>query len=562
MKAYLHRSPCCQQRLVCKKSSCPISARLFIICMSVCRPLGPSPAARCFSSMRRRLAVHASVNTNGNSVRMRTLDLPGAPGPVRLPDRDSNGTGAEWGRQPQAQGSKVGLKARPAPGSPSQQHVQRQQQDLLDERRSSNGAASTREPAAGRAAPAHRSTGNGAGNGAAPRPRQAPAATSGMGAAAQQAVSTDMTTGANMGPTVPASSSMARAAAARRASPGQATDVVLPSAAASTAAHSGNRAPGMLASDFDGEPSLLQGLLQCAAITITHNTWCPEGCHRALSDMATCAAAPVEIRFDDNYRWSRESYNKTRRSFDIWSFILALRCPPEHLKINAARRSCHTPSPCSSFCVYDLTVSCRFKLWQLDQKWTYAGGMTPVKKAEKQRSTAIWCRSGPAALLDPSHTCSWAAGCQGFERTLPQCLAATLPVVLQGTAAGAWAHVYQGQLGRDPPLAWRTPAARPARPDTAVLHVAMPCPACVCRLWQCCCAASAFSGCRLGSCSPAGQTSSQPLSQRSSQSCKTACQPSTPRRRSQLWRQSLGRPCRSCTGALRSCRWPLPAWAR
>eukprot|EP00891_Asterochloris_glomerata_P009842 jgi/Astpho2/9842/e_gw1.00149.52.1_t len=74
--------------------------------------------------------------------------------------------------------------------------------------------------------------------------------------------------------------------------------------------------------------------------------------------MATCTAAPVEIRFDDNYRWSRESYNKTRRSIDIWSFILALR----------------------------------FKLWQLDQKWSYAGGMNPVKKAERQRSTAIWCR--------------------------------------------------------------------------------------------------------------------------------------------------------------------------
>lgn len=54
--------------------------------------------------------------------------------------------------------------------------------------------------------------------------------------------------------------------------------------------------------------------------------------------MATCTAAPVEIRFDDNYRWSRESYNKTRRSIDIWSFILALRCTPEHLEVNASRQ--------------------------------------------------------------------------------------------------------------------------------------------------------------------------------------------------------------------------------
>ena len=55
------------------------------------------------------------------------------------------------------------------------------------------------------------------------------------------------------------------------------------------------------------------------------------------------------------------------------------------------------PLSCSSSCVYDITspsIPCRFKLWQLDQKWSYAGygGMTPERKAERQRSTAIWCR--------------------------------------------------------------------------------------------------------------------------------------------------------------------------
>lgn len=198
--------------------------------------------------------MHASVDTDGNSVRMRTLDLPGAPGPVRLDDRNSNGNGAQMSRQSQAQSSRVGTKAWPAPGSPSQQHVQQQQQDLLNERRSSNGAASTREPAAGRATPAHRSTGNGAG----PKPRQAAAATSGIGRATQQALGTDITTGASMGPTVPASSSMAQPATAQRAPPSQASDAALSSGAALTAPLSGNRAPGMLASDFDGEPTLMQ----------------------------------------------------------------------------------------------------------------------------------------------------------------------------------------------------------------------------------------------------------------------------------------------------------------
>ena len=191
--------------------------------------------------------MHASVDTDGSRVRMRTLDLPGAPGPVRLPDRNSDGTGAQ---QPQAQGSRVGMNARPAPGSPSQQRVQKQQQDLLDERRSSNGAASTRGPAAGRATPAHRGIGNGAG----PKPRQTPAPTTGTGAATRQAISTDIRPGGNRVFNVPTSSSMSQLATVQGVSPRQANDAVLPSAAASAAALSGNRAPGMLASDFDGEP--------------------------------------------------------------------------------------------------------------------------------------------------------------------------------------------------------------------------------------------------------------------------------------------------------------------
>lgn len=61
---------------------------------------------------------------------------------------------------------------------------------------------------------------------------------------------------------------------------------------------------------------------------------------------------------DSDFRWSRDNYNNTQRSIDIWTFIVTLRT----------------------------------KLWLLDQKWSYVGGWTEPKKTERLRSTASWTR--------------------------------------------------------------------------------------------------------------------------------------------------------------------------
>lgn len=65
-----------------------------------------------------------------------------------------------------------------------------------------------------------------------------------------------------------------------------------------------------------------------------------------------------DLILDDQFRWSKDSYNSTQRSLDIWSFILSLR----------------------------------LKLWLLDQKWSYPGGWTETKKALRLQSTATWTR--------------------------------------------------------------------------------------------------------------------------------------------------------------------------
>jgi predicted unusual protein kinase regulating ubiquinone biosynthesis (AarF/ABC1/UbiB family) len=63
------------------------------------------------------------------------------------------------------------------------------------------------------------------------------------------------------------------------------------------------------------------------------------------------------------YRWSRESYSKQRRYFDIWSFVL---------KLMMAR-------------------------WRYNKSWSYRGGITDAKKAERRRTLASWVRE---TLLD------------------------------------------------------------------------------------------------------------------------------------------------------------------
>lgn len=63
------------------------------------------------------------------------------------------------------------------------------------------------------------------------------------------------------------------------------------------------------------------------------------------------------------YRWSRESYSKQRRFIDIWAFVL---------KLLSAR-------------------------WLYNKSWSYRGGISDAKKAERRRSLAVWIRE---TLLD------------------------------------------------------------------------------------------------------------------------------------------------------------------
>jgi predicted unusual protein kinase regulating ubiquinone biosynthesis (AarF/ABC1/UbiB family) len=59
-----------------------------------------------------------------------------------------------------------------------------------------------------------------------------------------------------------------------------------------------------------------------------------------------------------NYRWNRENYSRTRRRIDIWIFVLTLL----------------------------------FKLWRNNQKWSYAGGFSEEKLAQRQKTQAVWIR--------------------------------------------------------------------------------------------------------------------------------------------------------------------------
>lgn len=61
---------------------------------------------------------------------------------------------------------------------------------------------------------------------------------------------------------------------------------------------------------------------------------------------------------ETKYRWNRENYSRSRRSFDIWAFVLTL-----------------------------LTRS-----WIDSKSWSYPGGMTEAKKADRRRAEAIWVR--------------------------------------------------------------------------------------------------------------------------------------------------------------------------
>lgn len=105
-----------------------------------------------------------------------------------------------------------------------------------------------------------------------------------------------------------------------------------------------------------------------------HLTACPH----ALEDSASqakyrgeCHCTPAGMpafSMDSDFRWSRDNYNNTQRSIDIWTFIVSLRT----------------------------------KLWLLDQKWSYVGGWTEPKKTERLRFTASWTRY--PCLVHAQHT--------------------------------------------------------------------------------------------------------------------------------------------------------------
>jgi len=72
---------------------------------------------------------------------------------------------------------------------------------------------------------------------------------------------------------------------------------------------------------------------------------------------------PSQSYGSKSYRWSRERYSKQRRFLDIWSFVLRLL----------------------------------YAQWAYNKSWSYRGGITEEKKAQRRRSLAIWIRE---TLLD------------------------------------------------------------------------------------------------------------------------------------------------------------------
>ncbi|MDJ0531346.1 MAG: AarF/ABC1/UbiB kinase family protein [Xenococcaceae cyanobacterium MO_207.B15] len=59
-----------------------------------------------------------------------------------------------------------------------------------------------------------------------------------------------------------------------------------------------------------------------------------------------------------SYRWNQKNYSVTRRRIDIWLFVFTLS----------------------------------FKLWRNNRQWTYSGGYSEAKLAERRKAQAIWIR--------------------------------------------------------------------------------------------------------------------------------------------------------------------------
>jgi predicted unusual protein kinase regulating ubiquinone biosynthesis (AarF/ABC1/UbiB family) len=58
------------------------------------------------------------------------------------------------------------------------------------------------------------------------------------------------------------------------------------------------------------------------------------------------------------YRWNQKKYSRTRRRIDIWIFVLAFLA----------------------------------KMWSNNRKWTYSGGFTPEKLAQRRQKQAVWIK--------------------------------------------------------------------------------------------------------------------------------------------------------------------------
>lgn len=77
-----------------------------------------------------------------------------------------------------------------------------------------------------------------------------------------------------------------------------------------------------------------------------------------VASIATSPSTDTATYSDKSYRWNRKRYSRTKRTVDIWSFVL---------RFLGAR-------------------------WLYSKKWSYQGDRTPEKLTERRRKQAVWIR--------------------------------------------------------------------------------------------------------------------------------------------------------------------------
>lgn len=75
-----------------------------------------------------------------------------------------------------------------------------------------------------------------------------------------------------------------------------------------------------------------------------------------VADYAVQETKPIVS--EKSYRWNRPKYSRNRRRFDIWRFVFTFL----------------------------------IRNWRNKRKWSYRGGITPEKQAERRRKQAVWIR--------------------------------------------------------------------------------------------------------------------------------------------------------------------------